>query len=647
MRISLILSRLIRLVTCLVITFIYCNCCLAQGTNANDTGTINVLERKAEHTADPDSAILLFKLIVNKSIAADYPTGVATALINMGYKYIEIGNYPQALAYFNQAFPYCTKSNNKEAVAAYYNSTGIVYYNQGDYIRASEYYYTALKELKKVSNAPSRRAVEILNNLANINLQLNQNEKALSFYYEAAAIARKGDFRHQLAMVQINIGEYFMAEHKLDSAKSYFLDGMNISLKNDYIDLQAYANKNLGAILVESKEYDKAIPYLKLAIDLVKNKYNNVVIEASYSLGEALYAQGKTEEAEELLVSALNKAAAANLKDNYTIKGYTTLTEIYKSTGQYKQAVDCLSRIAVLKDSLTSAEKAQVINQLDIKFKTAEKDKLIAEQKNKITQKNLWISVIAGSIFIFGFIVLALYRNSIHKQKLQAEQMKSLQQENKIGILKAIVQGEEKERSRIAGELHDGIGGMLSAAMMRFMAIRHQNEEITKIPAYHEVMDLLDEIGDEIRKTAHNLMPEVLLKQNLPEAVRSFCNYVQEGGSLQIDFQCYGEFDNLTQDVKLNVYRIIQELLKNITQHSGANQALVQLLINEELLTITVEDNGTGFNKGEIINGIGLLNIQTRVSSLDGNYTLESEKGKGTSVYIEFDLSNITANASI
>ncbi len=614
-----------------------------------DTAGINKLEKVAEKMVDPDSAISIYNKIAQQSIDCNYATGAVTALINMGYRYIEMGNYPKALENFDRAFPWCPKSTNKESLAAYYNNKGIVYYNQGDYLKASEYYYTALRELKKVNTAPSRRGVEIYNNLANINLQLNQNEKAISFYYEAADMARKGSFPHQLAMVLINIGEYFIGERKADSAMHYFLEGMAISKENKYFDLQAYANKNLGVILVDAKKYQEAMPYLELAIAQVKNKNNNVVIEASYSLGEALFHQGKNEQAKQVLVNALQRAANANLRDNFTIKGYTTLADVYGAMGQYKEAYNCLSTISTLKDSLTSIEKAKAINQLDIKFRTAEKDKqiaqnqlLIARQKSKITQKNLWISAIVSSIFLLAFILLVLYRNTRQKQKLQLEQIKSLQQENKIGILEAVMQGEERERSRIAGELHDGIGGMLSAAMMRFAAIRHESEEVTKIPAYYEVMDLLDEIGDEIRITAHNLMPEVLLKQSLSEAVRSFCNYVQEGGALQIDFQCYGEFEHLNQNVKLNVYRIIQELLKNITRHAQATHALVQLLINNQLLTITVEDNGIGFDTTAKKNGIGLLNIQTRVNSLGGHFAIESEHENGTSVYIEFDLSTIT-----
>jgi signal transduction histidine kinase len=156
-------------------------------------------------------------------------------------------------------------------------------------------------------------------------------------------------------------------------------------------------------------------------------------------------------------------------------------------------------------------------------------------------------------------------------------------------------------------------------------------------------MNTLDGMGDEIRKTAHNLMPEALLKQDLPEAIRAYCNAMQSAGSgLQIDFQYFGSFDTLTQEFKLSAYRIIQELLKNIRQHAAATYVLVELQMHEHTLAITVEDNGAGFDAVTVTRGMGLQNMQTRVRSFDGEYTLETSPGKGTSVYLEFDKEKIT-----
>ena len=233
--------------------------------------------------------------------------------------------------------------------------------------------------------------------------------------------------------------------------------------------------------------------------------------------------------------------------------------------------------------------------------------------------------------------MISINRNERNKRRLQAAKIEALEHENTISILKGVMQGEENERSRIARELHDGIGGILSAAMMRFTSAIQEHEAITQTPAFDDGLALLNEMGDEIRKTAHNLMPEVLLKQPLPDAIRTYCSVVQQSNSIQINFQTLGSFDGIAQSSKLNIYRIVQELLKNVIKHSQATSALVQLLMNEHLLTVTVEDNGIGFDTSELKKGMGLHNIQARVSSMQGHFTVESTAGKGTSVYIEFD----------
>lgn len=640
--------------TSVLVLFLFCYvCAFGQGQvgsrSRSDTDGIGSMLAMAKNSGS-DTALRLYRQVLQKSKDINYSEGASTALIEIGQLYIDKGRFQDGLNYFKQAEHWSKRSGDKELIAMYYNSVGLANFYLGNYEAAADHYYKALDELKTANKDESLTGVNVYSNLAVINLRLKQNDQAISFFNKAEDRARIGQYNDKLAMILINKGEYYLGLKKTDSSRVYFKEGLKIAKKINKEDLQAYAYEEIGETYVAAGEYDKAIASLQQAIALSKGRYNYVAIDASYVLAEAMYNLGDFNNAESLLLSSLKEAAASNLKDN-TLKGYGILIDMYKAEGDYKKAIETMELAADLKDSLTSIEKTTAINQMQINYASAKKDEkiaqndlLIAQQKSNIAQKNLWIALIAGSIFLLVAILFGIYRNGRHKQRLQSEQIKSLQQENRIGILKAIVHGEDNERERIARELHDGIGGMLSATMMRFMSIRHANKEIAKLPAYYEVMELLEEMGDEIRKTAHNLMPEVLMKQSLPDALNSFCNYMQEGGTLQIDFQCYGSFENISQDFKLNIYRILQELIKNILQHAKATTALVELQLHDQLLTITVEDNGVGFDADKIVNGLGLHNLQTRVRSLDGNYTFDSAPGKGTSVYMEFDLRNITIN---
>jgi len=607
-----------------------------------DTAAINRLFHRATKLPDPDSEIILFNEVLKLSIAANYADGAFNAIMTTGIKYHEKGNIAQSRKYYLEALPWARKTTRIiDAVAWCYNNIGSSYSDEGDYTKASEYYYIALQELKKIENIPTTTAANNYMAIGGIKTLLNQPDTALAYYNKAEDVARKGKFYFQLAQALGCKGDYYAKINKPDSAQKFFNEIADIGKLTGKIDLQALANAQLGGLFVQQKQYKKAVSYLKTAISLATGRYNYLVINSDYDLGDALYHLGKYKEAATLIEHVLNELKAQNNKNGY-IDCYAKLADIYGASGQYKKALECKDSVIVYKDELTGTEKAKALKQMEIKYKTAEKDKeiaqnqlLIAQQKNKIASKNTWIAGIAGGICLLFIISISLYSRARHKQWLQAEQIKTLEHENTISILKGVVQGEENERSRLARELHDGIGGMLSAAMMRLMAVRHQDEGVTAIPAYNEALGLLGEMGDEIRKTAHNLMPEVLLKQALPEAVRAYCNSLQEGSPLQIDFQSYGSFEAIPEDFKLNVYRIIQELLKNITQHAQATTAFVQLMMHENTLTITVEDNGVGFDTGATKEGLGLRNLQTRVSSLDGHCTIESETGRGTSVYIE------------
>ena len=608
-------------------------CCDAQTHNAkktgNDTTLIHRLFAIASKQTNPDSAMPLLKVTLQMAVDAKYDLIIQSSLLKIGEIYLNKGDWAQAIVYMQQALPYAI---SPEESSNNYFYLGCVYFNIGDYTTSAENCYAALKCLKK-NDIRSPSEVGIYGLLGMVYFRLHENERSLSYFNLGEALARQKDLKNYIATILLSKGEYYTGLNKPDSARKCYNEAIDIADKISRADLKAEGNEGIGKTFIESGDYQKAVYYLRSAITISEHRNMPMAIDASYYLGEAFYRLKKYKEAEAILVPALKKAAESKLKDN-NVNGYTTLAAVYKATGQYAKAVDCMDSIGILKDSLVSAEKMKAINLMDIKYQTAEKDKEIAQQNNKIARKNLWILFIGSSVILLLLVSVGVYFYHLNKQR-------SLEKENRIGILNAVVQGGDNERTRIARDLHDGIGGMLSAAMIRFSSMKYDNSEITQTPAYKETMNILYEMGDEIRKTAHNLMPEVLLKQSLPDAVRVYCSSVQGNTAFKIDFQSYGSFDDLTDSYKLNLYRIVQELVKNVIMHAKADQAMVQLMRNEDLLIVSVEDNGGGFNMQETKAGQGLHNTRSRVSSMDGKFTLESTPGEGTSVFIEFNMQNI------
>ncbi len=617
--------------------------CAAQ-TTALKPGTDTLLIRRLltaadKPQADPDSVIHLCQEPLKLSIAGNYMQGAQEAWKLIAKMYSKKSDNPQAIHANKQALSYASSVAQK--VNCYLN-IGALYYEEGNYALSSASFDSGLNELQKEAPKDDPKAYFVFYNaLAALNSHFKQDSNTLYYLDKAEDVARKEKLYFNVAVVLCNKASYFQDHRRLDSALKYMLEAKAINEKNNLKNNESEVDQGLGSIYFDSGLYEKAAAYFKAALAPEKLRYSeepdNIEIFSSYGIAQSLFHLKRYQEAEAILVPAMRKAATLDVKES-SMDAYSTLAEIYKATGQYKKALDCEDSIMVLKDSVYAVEKVTAFNQLQIKFQTAEKDKqlsqnqlMIAQQKNKIARKNIWLLSIGGSLLLLLLVSGAVYLQTIHKQK-------TLEKENEIGILKAAVAGGDNERSRIARELHDGIGGMLSAAMMRFSSMHHENPAITQTVAYRDAMGMLREMGDEIRKTAHNLMPDVLLKQSLPEAVRLFCNNVQEEGTLKIDFQAYGPFDELTQEYKLNLYRIIQELVKNAIIHSGADRVIVQFLQNENKLMVSVEDNGIGFSVNETKGGLGLSNIHTRVRSMDGHFTLESEPGKGTTAIIELEL---------
>ncbi len=631
----------------LFVAFLCLQACLSVGRERNPRDTFD-LEREV---LDPDLTIAHNKAMLRYCAAIDSPDGAFMACIGIAIKYWEKQISDSSRFWADSSIKWGRRSTIKDAVAWGYNNIAGSYYEEGDYLTASQYLHIAIEELKKsCPDDPNHTWANVYNSLGDINMRLNQPEKAIEYFKLAESVCLRGRLYFQLGENYTERGIYCNKIGKHDSAIWFFNKVMELGKRINKRDLQAIAYCNLGRTAMEIGRYDEAVANLQHSLDLARGIYYYITTDALYAMGDVLGRQGKYREAEAILLQALQKTKEYRRPD-LSVEVYKKLVVLYKTTGRYKEALSYTDSLVTLKEQIAGVSKTTAYNQLELKYKTVEKDKelaqnqlLIARQQSKITRKNIWIGAIAGGIVLLAIVVLSYLRNVRDKQRLQAEQIKSLQQENRIGTLNAVVHGEENERGRIARELHDGIGGMLAAAMMRLGTIKHEHEDVTASAGYREGMDMLDQMGDEIRKTAHNLMPEVLQKQNLAEAVRSFCSYMQERDGLKIDFQSYGKFDELPGNMKLHLYRIVQELLKNIKQHAVAHSALVQLMLNEQTLAITVEDNGKGFDTETVKKGIGLHNVQTRVQNLGGHCTIESAEGRGTTVYIEFEIQKTPQN---
>jgi len=204
--------------------------------------------------------------------------------------------------------------------------------------------------------------------------------------------------------------------------------------------------------------------------------------------------------------------------------------------------------------------------------------------------------------------------------------------------MESIIQGQEIERGRMAKDLHDGLGGMLSGIKLNLSSMKG-NMVIQEADAqlFTRSIFQLDNAITEMRRVAHNMMPEALMRFGLVEALQDFCDGINESDELKIKFTPLGRKKPLEKSTEVILYRIVQELTNNAMKHAAAKSIFVQLNTHDRGITLTVEDDGKGFDSSVLSEkkGAGFHNVQSRVDYLKGSFTVDSVPGKGTSIIVE------------
>ena len=310
------------------------------------------------------------------------------------------------------------------------------------------------------------------------------------------------------------------------------------------------------------------------------------------------------------------------------------LSDKYKAEGNDKKALEYLNKMMVVKDSLATEAMTKKIANLQSMYETDKREKELLLQKEQLSKQRY---LIIALIIFFVFVVLMMYMLFIKKQLKQEAKMQSEISRQQGLATQAVLQAEEKERKRIAGDLHDGVGQMMSAVKMNLssLAAKINLTNENDIALLDKTILLVDESCKEVRSVSHNMMPNALLKAGLSSAVKEFIDKIDHS-KLQVNLYTEGLQDRLGNNLETVLYRVIQEIVNNVIKHAAANQLDISLIKDADGISCTVEDNGKGFNMASMQNveGIGLKNIQTRINYLKGTVEWDSFNGKGTLVAI-------------
>lgn len=336
---------------------------------------------------------------------------------------------------------------------------------------------------------------------------------------------------------------------------------------------------------------------------------------------------------------------------------YLNLYELYKKKGEEHKAFNVIEKYIILQDSSFQQIFDGKIADYEVKYKTHEKEKELLKKDLELSRsKNRQRSLIGLAFFLttLGGVGYYIYRRKLKHQRemvekdalIQKQRIADLEQKNKLLALNSMIEGQESERLRIAQDLHDGLGGLLTTVKAHFNAIEREIANIKEMNIYAKTNQLIDEACVEVRRIAHDMVP-YSLKMNGLEGVLSDIRQTVLGKGIQCDVDIHNVKEEVLGEQKVvMIYRIIQEVVTNALKHSGASHILIQLVGHENGLNVMIEDNGKGFDVNQLLQGkgLGLKSIESRVKYLEGTMNIDSTPNQGTTINIEIPLYQINTN---
>lgn len=557
-----------------------------------------------------------------------------------------------------------------------------VFYDKQQYDSASWYWYRALD-----TAVANRFEGE---DLHGIRMALNNNCFLLGDYTGAMRISAEGlakseilDDKNRMAHFNNVIGYIYM---KLgDTAKSgiYFQHHLeNARNIHDSFEV-AHAFYNLGDLAITKRKYDEAISYFDRSLTeylgMSNHSFFNPIERKGYvfnKLAQCWKLKGGLAKAKEFIrlvlaiadtakgVNEYDKAdyfinaadiynrfdqpdsALALLKKGLTITNHINHRELkrdafaqmaisFSKKKEFDSAFFYQDNYSLLKDSIDNEISRQEIYQRDADLQLEQQKQ---SQRITLQRQRTWRNIIIGIAFLIVVTVIFLYNRYRLKQKNRYQKELNRQQ---VELFNAIAATQEQERKRIAQDIHDGLGSVLSAAKLKLTEAKELKPELATDEKFITGINLLDEAAAELRSISHNIMPATLSKLGLVPALKNLSEKISSNKGLKVTFSAH-EFDTrLDEQTEISIYRIILELINNIVKHAEAGTATVQLVKFPDSINITVEDNGKGFDLNRTLQekkGIGLGNIFSRVDYMKGQINVDAVPGRGTTVIIDIPL---------
>jgi len=534
-----------------------------------------------------------------------------------GLGYTFQSQYDSASVYYNKAQQIAFKSGNERLEGDSYFGLAYLYERWGKYVTALDYYVKHLAAVEKIKDYPPSLLVRSYGNVGEINRRLHNYKMAVEYLEKGIVFGKKKKIQMQnfrLWHCYLELANVYYETGQIDKALS-LIESINPEYKKEQVE-NSYAFTLLARIYLQKKNYTKALENAQLSLEapIAINDYQ--LFANSWNVFSEIYmAMQQFDKAKEYALKAW-EADSVNI-DNAVAISYN-IAQCCLKLGDNKQAERFLQRNAELNDEYSERTMRTAIADMQIKYDTDKKEMRIAALEN---QRKLSIGLGVAITALLLTLLLLL----INVRRLSQQKITQLEQEKQIAAQQAVMEGENEERRRLARDLHDGLGGMLSAVKIN----------LNDIEQLQNARDMLDSSIEELRRVAHHLMPASLLRFGMKASLEDFCNAFPN-----VHFHYFGEDRRIAEKTEILVYRCVYELVNNAVKYADAKNINVQLVQSDDRISLTVADDGCGFDLENTKFGMGLDNIRTRLDAFGGSLDIASAPGEGTETNVELRIEN-------
>ncbi len=569
-------------------------------------------------------------------------------------------NSQKTIVLINELIAIAKTNNYQRRLVNYYGLMGRMLLNNSDLDKSIEYLLMAAKVSQGINNIDLD--LEVNNNLAFFyikNLEFDQAKTYLSYLMK-----NLNKTNNKLLKIRITntIGNYYSdlnfyteeGNSFVDSALTYFNISLQISIELQDADLMAANYISLGICYYDKEDYKTSKDYYLLALQQSEIINDSIGIASIKSnIGSVFFDQEDYKEA----IKHYEEAKSIYIQMEYVHGDFLTdflLADAHAAMEDYKSAYLYYVDGTMKYDSIFNLEKEEIINDLLVKYETQKKESEINQQKEQIKlveakSKSRKLVIITLTIIIAFIIVITLFliKASRDKHKLilkeveiKNQEINKLLKEQELKSYASMLEGQDKERQRVASDLHDRLGGILSTVKAYFQTIddKISSLEVKTVSQFNKASDLLSEAVDEVRNISHDLHSGVLKNFGLLVAINDLKNTIELTGQLSVELFISGDRKDMSASTEIDIYRLIQELFSNTMKHAEADKVTIQISFMDNSINIIFEDDGIGFDMSNIKKGIGLKNIEARAKKMNGEVNIDSRLGRGTIVIIDIPI---------